>query len=110
MLRRPVESADGWELLNGSVSQWEAGRSVYMIGFYTYRRCAENRDSVEASVTQTPMARTVSEANVPSEQVNLAEASFPARACPVDHVVGCRSQMRMAAMSMVPRQTKSRLS
>ena len=32
------------------------------------------------------------------------------RACPVDQVAGSRSQMRMAATSMVPRQTKSRLS
>jgi hypothetical protein len=34
----------------------------------------------------------------------------PARACPVDHGSGWRSQIRIEATSMVPRQTKSRLS
>ena len=32
------------------------------------------------------------------------------RACPVDHETGWRSQIRIEATSMVPRQTKSRLS
>src|SRR5262249_51210136 len=34
----------------------------------------------------------------------------PARACPVDDGTGARSQMRIEATLMVPRQTKSRLS
>jgi len=34
---------EGWELLDASVSRWESGNSAYMMGFYTFRRCEENR-------------------------------------------------------------------
>ncbi len=34
---------EGWELLDASVSKWESGNSAYMMGFYTFRRCEENR-------------------------------------------------------------------
>ena len=37
------------------------------------------------------------------EQVRLVPA--PARACPLDHGAGSRSQIRIEATSMVPRQT-----
>ena len=37
-------------------------------------------------------------------------ATYRARACPVDHGTGWRSQILIEATSTVPRQTKSRLS
>jgi len=40
----------------------------------------------------------------------LPSGAGTTRACPVDHETGCRSQIRIEATSMVPRQTKSRLS
>lgn len=33
----------GWELVNGSFAPWEAGNSVYMVGFYVFRRCEANQ-------------------------------------------------------------------
>jgi MFS superfamily sulfate permease-like transporter len=37
--------------------------------------------------------------------VSMTLLLYRARACPVDHVVGSRSQMRIEATSMVPRKT-----
>jgi hypothetical protein len=65
---------EGWELVNGSVSRWESSRSVYMVGFYLYRRCAANRELTDTSVRQTVIVPTVTEAQVPSEPVHVAEA------------------------------------
>ncbi len=33
----------GWEVINVTHSQWEVSQSVYMAGFYAFRRCEANR-------------------------------------------------------------------
>jgi hypothetical protein len=33
----------GWELVNGFVSQWDPGDSAYMVCFYIFRRSEANR-------------------------------------------------------------------
>jgi hypothetical protein len=32
----------GWELVTGSASKWDPSDSVYMVRFYTFRRCEAN--------------------------------------------------------------------
>ena len=83
-----------WEQIpKQSVSPWnlrEALRSV--------------TDTIDIGVQVPRLSQTVLKA------VHTRYHGRLTRACPVDHETGWRSQIRIEATSMVPRQTKSRLS
>lgn len=63
----------GWELVNGSVSRWESGNSVYMVGFYLFRRCEANRRPPDGPARRP--ASTVAETSTPPPPAGTAEAA-----------------------------------
>jgi hypothetical protein len=50
---------EGWELVNGSVSQWKSRNSVCLVRFYLFRRCEANRQR-PASIPHVPARQPVS--------------------------------------------------